>query len=79
MPAYIYGLIMLEKDIKKGQSIRVLGGTTEALYHTMTQNGIQHSAKENAIMASDLVILISLTFNRFSLSSAWAVEAMFRL
>lgn len=27
-------------------------------------------------MASDLVIL---TFNRFSLSSAWAVEAMFRL
>ena len=33
MPAYINGLIMLEKDIKKGQSILVLGGTTEALYH----------------------------------------------
>ena len=46
---------------------------------TMIHNGIQHSAKANTTMASDLVSLISLTVNRFSLPSAWAVEAMFRL
>ena len=71
---------MLEKDIKKGQSIRVLGGTTEALYHHNDPkwNPTQCKGKRNN-GERDLVILISLTFNRFSLSSAWAVEAMFRL
>ena len=83
MPAYINGFIVLEKNIKKGQSSWMLRGTTTSeakrCIITMIHNGIQHSAKANTTMASDLVSLISLTVNRFSLPSAWAVEAMFRL
>ena len=81
MPAYINGFIVLEKAIKKGQSSWMLRGTTamKRSITTMIQNGTQHNTKVNITMASDLVILISLTVNRFSLPSAWAVEAMFRL
>ena len=83
MPAYINGFIVLEKNIKKGQSSWMLRGTTTSeakrCITTMIQNGIQHSAKANTTMASDLVSLICLTVNQFSLPSAWAVEAMFRL